>query len=135
MSLKFLRLTWRKVFATIVAASLLAPAIALAAEALPAAVRIAVVARTAPSGKTVFAGSAAQVAAQGWLAAELGKLGVKLEWVPVTTNSVATQVNEAFANHSIDLAQYGDLPSIIANASGLQTRLILPGGSANNTYL
>ncbi|UQV43747.1 ABC transporter substrate-binding protein [Janthinobacterium lividum] len=137
MSLKFLRLRWRKVFATAVVASLLAPAIALAAaaEPLPAAVRIAVVARTAPSGKTVFAGSAAQVASTGWLAAELGKLGVKLEWVPVTTNSVATQVNEAFANHSIDLAQYGDLPSIIANASGLQTRLILPGGSANNTYL
>ncbi|MCC7697227.1 ABC transporter substrate-binding protein [Janthinobacterium sp. EB271-G4-7A] len=135
MSLKFLRLIWRKVLATAVAACLLAPAMVAAAEALPAAVRIAVVARTAPSGKTVFAGSAAQVAAQGWLAAELGKLGVKLEWVPVTTNSVATQVNEAFANRSIDLAQYGDLPSIIANASGLQTRLILPGGSANNTYL
>jgi sulfonate transport system substrate-binding protein len=55
--------------------------------------------------------------------------------VPVTTNSVAVQVNEAFANKSIDFAQYGDLPSIIANASGLRTRLVVPGGSLNNTYL
>lgn len=106
-----------------------------AAEPLPEAVRIAAVSRTGPSGKTLFSGSSALVAEQGWLAAELGKLGVKLQWVPVTTNSVAVQVNEAFANKSIDFAQYGDLPSIIANASGLRTRLVVPGGSMNNTYL
>lgn len=108
---------------------------ARAAEPLPPALRIAAVSRTGPSGKTLFAGSSALVAEQGWLASELGKLGVKLEWVPVTTNSVAVQVNEAFANRSIDFAQYGDLPSIIANASGLRTRLVVPGGSMNNTYL
>ncbi|WP_229491536.1 ABC transporter substrate-binding protein [Massilia sp. HP4] len=108
---------------------------AVAADTLPPALRIAAVSRTGPSGKTQFAGSSALVAEQGWLAAELGKLGVKLEWVPVTTNSVAVQVNEAFANKSIDFAQYGDLPSIIANASGLSTQLVVPGGSMNNTYL
>ena len=115
--------------------ALLSSAHAQAAEPLPDALRIAAVSRTGPSGKTVFAGSSALVAEQGWLAAELGKLGVKLEWVPVTTNSVAVQVNEAFANKSIDFAQYGDLPSIIANASGLHTQLVVPGGSMNNTYL
>lgn len=109
---------------------------ALAADgALPATLRIAVVARTAGGGKALFAGSAALVAQQRWLETELGKLGVKLEWVPVTANSVAVQVNEAFANKSIDFAQYGDLPSIIANASGLRTQLVVPGGSLNNTYL
>lgn len=108
---------------------------ARAAEPLPPAVRIAAVSRTGTSGKTLFAGSSALVQEQGWLAAELGKLGVKLQWVPVTTNSVAVQVNEAFANKSIDFAQYGDLPSIIANASGLRTQLVVPGGSMNNTYL
>lgn len=108
---------------------------AVAAEALPPALRIAAVSRTGPSGKTLFAGSSALVAEQGWLAAELGKLGVRLAWMPVTTNSVAVQVNEAFANKSIDFAQYGDLPSIIANASGLRTQLVVPGGSMNNTYL
>ena len=95
---------------------------ARAAEPLPSAVRIAAVSRTGTSGKTLFAGSSALVQEQGWLAAELGKLGVKLQWVPVTTNSVAVQVNEAFANKSIDFAQYGDLPSIIANASGRSRR-------------
>jgi len=105
------------------------------AAGLPDSVRIAAVARNATGGKALFAGSSALVASQGWLAAELGKLGVKLEWLPVTTNSVAVQVNEAFANKSIDFAQYGDLPSIIANASGLKTRLVVPGGSLNNTYL
>jgi sulfonate transport system substrate-binding protein len=113
----------------------LAPVPASAAAGLPESVRIAAVARNANGGKALFAGSSALVASQGWLAAELGKLGVKLEWLPVTTNSVAVQVNEAFANKSIDFAQYGDLPSIIANASGLQTRLVVPGGSLNNTYL
>lgn len=112
-----------------------APAMAAPAAGLPEAVRIAAVARSANGGKALFAGSSALVASQGWLAAELGKLGVKLEWLPVTTNSVAVQVNEAFANKSIDFAQYGDLPSIIANASGLNTRLVVPGGSLNNTYL
>ena len=110
-------------------------AMAAPAAGLPDTVRIAAVARSAAGGNTQFAGSSALVASQGWLAAELAKLGVKLAWVPVTTNSVAVQVNEAFANKSIDFAQYGDLPSIIANASGLQTRLVVPGGSLNNTYL
>ncbi|KQW93258.1 nitrate ABC transporter substrate-binding protein [Massilia sp. Root418] len=111
------------------------PATAAVGAGLPETVRIAAVARPAPAGKTVFAGASAQVAQDRWLEAELGKLGVRLEWVPVTTNSVAAQVNEAFASKSIDFANYGDLPSIIANASGLQTRLVLPGGSLNNTYL
>ncbi|QAU36007.1 nitrate ABC transporter substrate-binding protein [Janthinobacterium sp. 17J80-10] len=102
---------------------------------LPESVRIAAVARNATSGKTLFSGSSALVVEQRWLETELGKLGVKLEWVPVTTNSVAAQVNEAFANKSIDFAQYGDLPSVIANASGLRTQLVVPGGSLNNTYL
>ncbi|WP_169444455.1 ABC transporter substrate-binding protein [Massilia niastensis] len=115
--------------------ALLAPFPVRAAEPLPDALRIAAVSRTGPSGKTLFSGSSALVAEQGWLAAELGKLGVKLQWVPVTTNSVAVQVNEAFANKSIDFAHYGDLPSIIANASGLRTQLVVPGGSMNNTYL
>jgi sulfonate transport system substrate-binding protein len=109
---------------------------ALAADnSLPETVRIAAVSRNAANGKNLFAGSSALVAEERWLETELGKLGVKLQWVPVTTNSVAAQVNEAFANKSIDFAQYGDLPSIIANASGLKTQLIVPGGSLNNTYL
>lgn len=113
----------------------LLPAAARASSALPPALRIAVVARTDSAGKTRFTGASAEVAEQGWLEAELRKLGVALQWVPVTTNSVAVQVNEAFASRAIDFAHYGDLPSVIANASGLRTRLVVPGGGLSNTYL
>jgi sulfonate transport system substrate-binding protein len=125
-------------FAPIALFALLLPVshLARAADAgLPEAVRIAAVSRSATSGKTLFSGSSALVAEDRWLEAELGKLGVKLEWLPVTSNSVAAQVNEAFAKKAIDFAAYGDLPSIIANASGLHTQLVVPGGSLNNTYL
>ena len=103
--------------------------------ALPHSVRIASVARVGAAGKTYFSGSTLEVIEDHWLEAELQKIGVGLEWVPATVNSVAAQVNEAFASRSIDFAAYGDLPSIIANASGLHTQLIVPGGSQNNTYL
>ena len=102
---------------------------------LPASLRIASVARVGVAGKTFFQGASLEVINDGWLESELRKLGVRLEWVPATVNSVAAQVNEAFAAHNIDFAAYGDLPSIIANASGLHTQLIVPGGSQNNTYL
>ena len=115
-------------------ASLL-PTASRAASGLPPALRIAVVARTNAAGQTRFTGASAEVAEQGWLEAELRKLGVALQWVPVTSNSVAVQVNEAFASHAIDFAHYGDLPSVIANASGLRTRLVVPGGGLSNTYL
>jgi len=102
---------------------------------LPPAVRIATVARTGGAGKTYFSGSTLQVIEDQWLETELGKLGVRLEWVPANVSAVAAQVNEAFAAKTIDFAAYGDLPSVIANASGLHTQLIVPGGSLNNTYL
>lgn len=116
-------------------AGLLPAAARAAAKPFPQALRIAVVARTDAAGKTRFTGASADVAERGWLEAELRKLGVALQWVPVTTNSVAVQVNEAFASRAIDFAHYGDLPSVIANASGLRTRLVVPGGSLSNTYL
>jgi sulfonate transport system substrate-binding protein len=106
-----------------------------AESALPPSLRIATVARVGAAGKTYFSGSTLTVIEDKWLETELGKLGVRLEWVPATVNAVAAQVNEAFASKSIDFAAYGDLPSIIANASGLHTQLIVPGGSLNNTYL
>lgn len=109
---------------------------ALAAEGgLPSSLRIATVARVGAAGKTYFTGSTLTVIEDKWLETELARLGVRLEWVPATVNSVAAQVNEAFAARTIDFASYGDLPSVIANASGIHTQLIVPGGSLNNTYL
>lgn len=116
----------------------LLPAALLAAQAgaadAPQSVRIATVAY-ANAGQITFNGPAYVMDRDKWLEQELAKRGVKLEWVPAATASVGTFVNEEFANRRIDFAFYGDLPSIIANASGIPTRLIAPGGSGNNVYL
>jgi len=100
----------------------------------PKEVRIATVAYNV-NGKIGFNGSAAIVEKQGWLKDELNKQGVKLTWVPVTAQSVGVTINEAFANKSIDFAGYGDLPSIILNSGGVETRIVVPGGRGNNVYL
>jgi len=97
-------------------------------------VRIATVAYNV-NGKIGFNGSAAIVEKQGWLKDELAKQGVKLTWVPVTAQSVGVTINEAFANKSIDFAGYGDLPSVILNSGGVETRIVVPGGRGNNVYL
>lgn len=106
---------------------------ALAAES-PKEVRIATVAY-ANGSKVGFNGSSGVIEKQGWLKRELEKYGVKLTWVPVTGQSVGATVNEGFASNSIDFAAYGDLPSIILNAGGVDTRIIVPGGRGNNVYL
>ena len=100
----------------------------------PREVRIATVAYNV-NGKIGFNGSAAIVEKQGWLKDELNKQGVKLVWVPVTAQSVGVTINEAFANKSIDFAGYGDLPSVILNSGGVETRIVVPGGRGNNVYL
>ncbi|MCY1291271.1 ABC transporter, substrate-binding protein, aliphatic sulfonates family [compost metagenome] len=106
---------------------------AFATEA-PQSLRIATVAY-ANAGQITFNGPAYVMDRDQWLEQELAKRNVKLEWVPAATASVGTFVNEEFANKRIDFAFYGDLPSIIANASGVSTRLIAPGGSGNHVYL
>ncbi len=106
---------------------------AFAADAVKE-VRIAAVAY-GKDGKTGFNGSAGVVDTEGWLRAELQKQNIKLTWVAIPPQSVATTINEDFANHSIDFADYGDLPSVILNANGIDTRLIVPGGRGNNVYL
>jgi sulfonate transport system substrate-binding protein len=108
-------------------------AFAQTAQAAPREVRIAVVAYTT-AGKQSFAGGAGVINQDGELQRELAKRGVKLTWVPVSTAAVGPQVNEAFSNHSIDFAAYGDLPSVILNAAGVPTRLLVPSASSN-TYL
>lgn len=100
----------------------------------PKEVRIATVAYNV-NGKTGFIGTAGIVEQQGWLKDELNKQGVKLVWVPIAPQSVAVTINEAFANRSIDFAGYGDLPSIILNSGGVDTRLVVPGGRGGNVYL
>src|ERR1700723_2659675 len=80
------------------------------------AVRIAYVG-SVTSGPPKLTGALAIVVKDGWLEGELAKRGAKLQWVPMPNANVGPMTNEAFANRSIDLAAYGDLPSIIANAN------------------
>jgi sulfonate transport system substrate-binding protein len=115
--------------------SVVAGLAALPAAAVdPQTIRIAVVAAQA-SGKPAFNGASEYIAHDEKLKAELDRRHISLEWVPITPASVGPLVNEAFASHRIDFAFYGDLPSIILNASGFQTRLVAPGNLGNNVYL
>lgn len=105
------------------------------ADTQPTEIRVAVIANVDASGKNVFIGAPQLISQDPTLKAELDKRHVTLKWVPIASSSVAALVNEAFANHSIDFAFYGDLPSVILNASGIQTRLVAPGSLGNNVYL
>ncbi|MDR2636802.1 MAG: ABC transporter substrate-binding protein [Zoogloeaceae bacterium] len=112
---------------------LLVSHMAWAEEALRA-VRVAAVAY--PQGKgAVLSGEAALIERDPVLKADLQKLGVELQWTLVPTQGVAATINEAFANGSIDFASYGDLPSVILNAGGVDTVIVGPGGNGLNVYL
>lgn len=104
------------------------------ADEAPKVVRIAVVAFS-NGGKTQYAGASALIDADKSLEKALAARNIKLEWVPVSTAAVGTLVNEAFTNQSIDFAAYGDLPSVVVNAAGTRTKLIVPGGVGSNAYL
>ncbi|KPC49606.1 ABC transporter substrate-binding protein [Amantichitinum ursilacus] len=129
-------MSFRHFLLTLLGAATLTSAALAHAEAAPPlkVVRIATIS-FANNGKVGHTAESAVLDNDGWLQAELKKRGIGLEWVPVSPAAVGPQVNEGFANGRIDFAGYGDLPSIIANASGIQTRLIVPGGPGSNTYL
>jgi sulfonate transport system substrate-binding protein len=127
-------LTW---FSTSLLAGVLVSSIGLAGDSAPtdaSVIRIAVVAIQS-GGKPSFFGPPEYMAQDPILKAELEKRHASIEWVPVSSVAVATLVNEAFTSQRIDFAYYGDLPSVILNASGFQTRLVAPGNVGNNVYL
>lgn len=89
---------------------------------------------TTVNGQAHFTGAAERVIEEGWLAARLRERGANLVWVPVGGDTGAT-INEAFAAQRIDFGGYGDLPSVILNASGTRTQMIVPYGRGLNTCL
>lgn len=103
------------------------------ADAQPAAVRIASTGFT-QNGKAAISGVAYRVQQEGWLASQLQQRGVALEWVPVVGDTGAT-MNEAFASGRIDFAAYGDLPSVILNAGGVRTQVVVPAGRGTDVFL
>jgi sulfonate transport system substrate-binding protein len=106
---------------------LLAPRRAGAAGASPAAVRIAGGASSA-QGQIRLTGLSHVLAEQGWLEAELTKRGVRLEWFTTAHAATGPMINDGFANGTVDFAAYGDLPSAILNANGVETKLVVPHG-------
>jgi len=106
------------------------------AEDLPKEIHIAGGA-SFQNGELALTGHAAIIQQQGWLEAELKKRGVKLSWFAVSHSATGPMINEAFANHNIEFAGYGDLPSLILNASGFETRVVVPNGlgGTGDTYL
>jgi sulfonate transport system substrate-binding protein len=86
-------------------------------------------------GKQVYNGLTGVIIQQGWLKAELGKRGVKLNFVPVPTAVGAPLINEGFSGKRIDFASYGDFPAVIAAAGGVPLKLVAPLGGGQNVYL
>ncbi|AXB78538.1 ABC transporter substrate-binding protein [Novosphingobium sp. P6W] len=86
-------------------------------------------------GKNEFIGGLNQIQQDGWLDAELAKKGWKARWVPVPASVGGPVVNEGFAAKTIDMAAYGDLPSVIAMAGGVDLRLVVPSRAGSNIYL
>jgi sulfonate transport system substrate-binding protein len=64
---------------------------------------------------------------------EFKKDGVEVRWIFL--KGAGPAVNEALANHQVDLAFLGDLAGIIGRANGLDTRLIAALTRNSNAYL
>lgn len=98
----------------------------------PQKIRIATVTAFV-QGRPQRAGLDYVVERQGWLQSELAKRGYELEWIPAPNATVGPVINEAFANHAIEFASYGELPALILNgtAAGIRTRLLLPWGAGD----
>jgi sulfonate transport system substrate-binding protein len=109
------------------------------AQSSPPAARSVQVVRIASTafaegGRTALSGIPYRVQQEGWLEQELRKRGIALEWFPVTGDTGAT-INEAFAGGRIDFASYGDLPSVILNAGGVRTQVVVPSGRGSDQFL
>lgn len=63
---------------------------------------------------------------QGYIDEELGAIGVKAEFVPMTGAGPA--INEALAGGSLDIGFLGDVPAIIGKAAGIDTQIISLSG-------
>jgi sulfonate transport system substrate-binding protein len=103
------------------------------AQAEKSVLRIATTAFS-DGGKASISGTPYRVQQEGWLEQELAKRGIALEWFPVTGDTGAT-MNEAFASGRIQFASYGDLPSVILNAGGVRTQVVVPAGRGTDMFL
>jgi len=99
----------------------------------PEVIRIGVAAQGGGDPPTVGGTTAATVQQQGLLEKEFQADGIKVEWV--FFKGAGPAVNEALANHQLDFAYEGDLPSVLARANGIKTRLLLASGVRSDVKL
>lgn len=103
------------------------------AAARPEVIRIGV-AQPATGTPPTFAGSSLSIAhAKGWFEEAFKPAGTRVEWY--FFKGAGPAVNEALTNRQLDFALQGDLPSIVARAAGLKTRLVLATGVRTNIYI
>jgi sulfonate transport system substrate-binding protein len=80
--------------------------------------------------RPVVGGSAwSLVHLRGMLEDEFAPDGIKVSWTFL--RGAGPAVNELYANQLTDFSAYGDLPSIIGRASGLDTRILASMGKFN----
>lgn len=92
------------------------------------------VASVGAGGKPISGGSIGSLAqTKGVIDDEFKQDGIRIEWS--FFKGAGPAVNEALANKQLDFAFQGDLPAIIAKASGIKTKLILATDKATPTYL
>ncbi|CAH2598786.1 Alkanesulfonates-binding protein [Rhodovastum atsumiense] len=125
------RLT-RRGLATLGAATLL-PGLRAQADT-PLTVRIGF-ASIGVDNRPFAGGSPAGVAhAEGYLErAFADRPGLRLQWF--FFKGAGPAVNEAFANDQLDIAIQGDLPQVVARATGLKTTMLLANGAHAPTYI
>lgn len=99
------------------------------AEDKPAVIRVAVPGVGIGNRPVVGGSSWAVVHLRGLLEDEFKADGIPVTWSFL--RGAGPAVNELYANRLVDFANYGDLPSIIGRASGLDTRILASGGKFN----
>lgn len=106
---------------------------AVMAQSRPTVLRFGVAQPAVGSPPSISASSVAVAHAKGWIDAEFAKDGIQVQWM--FFKGAGPAVNEALTNDQLDFAFQGDLPSIVARAAGLKTRLIAATGVRANIYL
>jgi sulfonate transport system substrate-binding protein len=98
-----------------------------AAAAVPDPIRIAGLA-SADGGSVSLSSYCYVLDQQGWLRSQLAARHLGLQWFATAHEATGPMINEAFASGAIQFGIYGDLPSAILNAGGVETRLLVPNG-------
>jgi sulfonate transport system substrate-binding protein len=114
-------------FVAMLLLAVLASAGMAAAEDAPATIRFGGVGYG--YGQPFGIGLIAIAQLKGFVADEFKGKPVQLEWDYFSGTGPA--INEAFASGQLDFAQYGALPSVIARANDVATRVVLSGGGTN----